>query len=472
MKTTPLILLLGSALVSPSLAQVFDGLPEPYFTEMASGFSQPVGLIDGGGAGLLVVEQRGRIERLEDKALFIDLSDRVSQSGGERGLLGMAVPPGFGAPGKRHFYVNYTQETGGDTVVARYLLEEGSFQGDPASEEILLTIDQPFTNHNAGDMNFGPDGFLYIATGDGGSGNDPGNEAQDLSVLLGKMLRIDVEGTGPGNGYAIPGDNPFAGSIPGRDEIWAFGLRNPWRFSFDRATGDLWIADVGQNTFEEVDYLPAGTGAGSDFGWDYFEANFRNTAANNGVAIPAPDFADTVAPVFHYDRSASGGVSVTGGFVYRGDVFPRMQGRYFVTDFASANFWAVSPDGAGGFRSDSLPDTPSGISSFGEDAAGEMYLVDLGGQILRLEDTIDQDHLSISAEGPDEAGIVIITFGVEEGATYELSQSDTLDSWTTVGEVITATREDARSISVRIDTSDSPGGRTFFRAARLDDLAN
>ncbi len=472
MRAAALISLASVCYGTLSHAQLFDGLPEPYFIEVAGGFSRPVALINAGEAGMLVVEQRGRIERMEDKALIIDLSTKVSQGGNERGLLGMAVPPSFGAPGKRHFYVNYTRASDGDTVVSRFLLEEGSFQGDLASEEILLTIDQPFSNHNAGDMHFGPDGFLYIATGDGGASNDPGEEAQDLGVLLGKMLRIDVEGGNSANGYAIPGDNPFAGSIAGRDEIWAYGLRNPWRFSFDRDTGDLWIADVGQNRWEEVDYLPAGTGAGSNFGWDYFEANFRNTQANDGDLIPAPAYAETVAPVFQYDHSAAGGFSITGGVVYRGQTFPRMQGRYFVTDYSSGNFWAVSPDGSGGFRSDSLPKTPSGISAFGEDSAGEVYLVDLGGQILRLEDTIDQGHLTISSEGPDENGMVIVTWGVEEGATYQLAQSNSLDSWIAIGDPMIATRGDARSISVEVDTSGVPGGRMFFRAERLEDVVN
>ena len=473
MKTKPLFLLLGASLISPAFSQVTEELPNPFFPLVQSGFSSPLALVDAAGT-LLVVERRGRVVELEGRAVFLNIESRVL-SGGERGLLGMAVPPGFGSPGKRHFYVNYTRAGDGATVVSRFLLEDGGADlvGDAASEEILLTIAQPFSNHNAGDIHFGSDGFLYIATGDGGSGNDPGDRAQDLGTKLGKMLRIDVEGPGPGNGYAIPGDNPFIGSIPGEDEIWAYGLRNPFRFSFDRATGDLWIGDVGQNRIEEVDFLPAGTGAGSNFGWDYYEGDFRNTSANNGSPIPPPPFADTVAPVFQYSRSdAQSGVSITGGVVYRGDRFPRFSGRYFVIDFSSRNLWSVRPTGGGSFESEYLGVGPTQVAAFGEDSDGEVYLVSLSGSIFALEDTLDRNELSITAEGPDENGMVTVTWGVEAGETYQLAQSSTLNTWIPIGDPILATLEDARSISVEVDVSGVPNGRIFFQAGRLDTPAN
>jgi glucose/arabinose dehydrogenase len=247
--------------------------PEIGLSIAYEGFSRPVQMTHAGdGSGrLFVVEQWGRIQVIEDGEIletpFLDISDRVSCCG-ESGLLGLAFPPGFSV--KRYFYVNYT-DIDGDTVVARYHLSGDDNLADADSEEVILTIDQPFGNHNGGQLAFGPDGYLYIGTGDGGSAGDPNNRAQDRLSLLGKILRIDVEsGQRP---YSVPPSNPFADLDDAQPEIWALGLRNPWRFSFDRETGDLYIGDVGQNSFEEVNVQLASSNGGENYGWRTFEAS-------------------------------------------------------------------------------------------------------------------------------------------------------------------------------------------------------
>jgi glucose/arabinose dehydrogenase len=239
--------------------------------KVTSGFSAPTGIENAGdGSGrLFLVEQNGLVQILKNGVLeavpFLDIQPKT-QGGGERGLLGLAFPPGFAS--KQRFYVNYTN-LNGDTVVAQYRVSSDPDRADAASETILMTIAQPFANHNGGDLRFGPDGYFYIGTGDGGSGGDPLGNGQNRGVLLGKMLRVDVEGD-PGY-LRIPADNPFITDPSSRGEIWAFGLRNPWRFSFDRVTGDLWIGDVGQNDREEIDFQPAGSQGGQDYGWNVME---------------------------------------------------------------------------------------------------------------------------------------------------------------------------------------------------------
>jgi glucose/arabinose dehydrogenase len=328
---------------------------------------------DGTGA-VHIVEQAGRIRVARDGELrdapFLDIEDRVL-SGGERGLLGVAFPPDYAA--KRRFYVNYTRRPDGNTVIARYRVSPDAGSADPASEEVLLVIEQPFANHNGGQIAFGPDGFLYIGTGDGGSGGDPLDNGQSTATLLGKILRIDVESeTAP---YAIPLGNPFSGREGFREEIWAFGLRNPWRFSFDRLTGDLYIADVGQDAREEVNVRPASSGGGENYGWNIMEGSrcFRE---------PDCDRTGLVLPVAEYDHSQ--GCSVTGGYVYRGKAAPRMQGVYFYGDYCSGRIWGLRREGKE-WRSALLLESPHAISSFGEDEAGNLYVTDHSrGTVLQI----------------------------------------------------------------------------------------
>ena len=323
-----------------------------------SGLESPVDLQsprDGSGR-LFVVEQRGRVRLIRNGALapapVLDIVDKV-RFGGEMGLLGLAFPPGFRE--KQYFYVNYVDRQR-RTVVARYRINGDT--ADAASEEILLTVAQPYENHNGGCLQFSPrDGFLYIGMGDGGSGGDPQKYAQNPNSLLGKMLRMDVEG---GSRTA---------------QIWASGLRNPWRFSFDRETGDLYIADVGQGTLEEIDFQPADARAGLNYGWSVMEGtrcfDDRNCATRT----------DLVRPVYEYGRGD--GVSVSGGYVYRGKRFPFLTGVYLFGDYGSGQVWGLRRNG-GRWEGQKLIDTGLPIVAFGEDEDGEMYMVAHNGRVLRL----------------------------------------------------------------------------------------
>jgi uncharacterized protein (TIGR03437 family) len=344
--------------------------------EFVRGLASPVDIQHAGDASnrLFVVEQRGRIRIVKNGALvpapFLDIVSRIrcANSGcGEQGLLGLAFPPGFAT--KKYFYVNYTDLLG-DTVIARYRVTENPDLADPASGTVILTIDQPYDNHNGGGLAFGPDGYLYIGMGDGGSGGDPQNHAQNPNSLLGKMLRIDVENTG-GAPYRIPADNPFAQSAGYRGEIWALGLRNPWRYSFDRQTGDLYIGDVGQSSWEEVSFQPASSRGGENYGWRRMEgAHCFNPASGcpqEGLTLP----------VVEYSQSA-GDCSVTGGYVYRGARFPNLQGTYIYGDYCSGRIWGLTRDQSG-WRNSLLLDSTINITAFGQDEAGNLFVTDHGG---------------------------------------------------------------------------------------------
>lgn len=328
--------------------------------------------LDGSGR-IFVLEQEGRIRILQEGQLlpapFLDISDRVGSGALEQGLLGLAFHPGYADNGS--FFVNYTDRQG-NTVIARYRIGADPNQADRDSETALLRVEQPFGNHNGGGLAFGPDGYLYIGLGDGGSGGDPLGNAQSLNTHLGKLLRIDVD---QGDPYDIPADNPFL-TGEGRPEIWAYGLRNPWRFSFDRATGDLYIGDVGQNSFEEINFLPAGSPGGSNFGWNYREAThpFQGTPPSN---------LELLDPVFEYSLS-QGNCSVIGGYVYRGTALPAWQGVYLFGDYCSGRVWGLLRDSQGNWQNGLLFQTEANISAFGQDEAGEIYMADRRGMIYRL----------------------------------------------------------------------------------------
>lgn len=329
---------------------------------------------------LFVLEQVGRIRIVENGQVlaqpFLDITDRVGSSSSEQGLLGLAFHPDYatlGAANEGVFFVNYTDKNG-NTRIARYSVSgDDPNTADPTSEIIYLTQEQPYPNHNGGSLAFGPDGYLYAGLGDGGSANDPLQSGQDLSTLLGKVLRLDVDAAG--GAFTIPDDNPFVGVAEARPEIWAYGLRNPWRFSFDRATGDFYIADVGQNTWEEVNMQPAPSAGGENYGWNIMEGShcFRaDSCDQNGLVLP----------IFDYDHSQ--GCSVTGGYVYRGQLYPALMGNYFVSDYCTGTIWRVFAEGDG-WISDVVLDTDLVISSFGEDANGELYVLDYrSGGIFRL----------------------------------------------------------------------------------------
>ena len=318
---------------------------------------------------IYVAEKSGRVKALRGTAVdpvpVLDLSGKVS-TGPEQGLLGLVFSPA----GDR-LYVDYT-DPAGDTHVVEYAFAGG--RADPASRRELLSVNQPFANHNGGQVLFGPDGFLYIGLGDGGSGGDPHGNAQRLDTLLGKILRIDPRPDG-GRPYTIPPGNPFASRSGARPEIWAYGLRNPWRFTFDRQTGALWIGDVGQSSVEEVDAVEAPAGGGQNYGWNRLEGtrHFSGTAP-----------AGAVAPVHEYPNGG-GNCSVTGGYVYRGSLIPGLRGSYVFADFCKGELQALMPESAGSRRSVALDVTVDSVASFGEDAAGDLYVLSLSTGLYRLE---------------------------------------------------------------------------------------
>jgi glucose/arabinose dehydrogenase len=366
-----------------------QGFPEPsafIWRGVAEGLESPVDLQNAGDARLFIVEQRGMVRIFDDSGLrdepFLDIRDRVNDTGNEQGLLGLAFSPSYASDGA--FFVNYTMGTG-DTIISRFRVSDDPNRADPDSEQVLLKIDQPYANHNGGRLAFGLDGDLYIGTGDGGSQGDPQGRAQNLSSLLGKILRLDVRG---GGAYAIPPDNPFSQG-GGRPEIWAYGLRNPWRFAFDSATGDLFIGDVGQDTWEEIDVVsasaPAGAaprpsnqipaeGRGANFGWNLREG----LAGYNGDASPA--FTDPVAVYSH----AVGGCSVTGGEIVRDPALPEWQGVYLYGDFCTGLIWGLFRDAEGNWQNQQLYDTAFQITSFGTGSDGRVYVLDRAGGVYRL----------------------------------------------------------------------------------------
>lgn len=356
------ILLAGLLLACSAAAQRLD--------PVADGLQNPVAITHAGDQRLFVVEQAGTIRLLDGGAVaatpFLDIRDRV-RAGGERGLLGLAFPADHARSGR--FYVYYT-DRGGNTVVARFTAA-GDFT-DPATEQVLLTQAQPYANHNGGQLAFGPDGYLYIGLGDGGSGGDPQGNGQDLGTLLGKLLRIDVSG----QGYTVPADNPFVGQAGAAPEIWAYGLRNPWRFSFDAATGDLFIADVGQNAFEEVNLQPAGAAGGDNYGWNIMEAD-ACFQPSQGC-----DRSGLVLPIITYPHGGAWGSSISGGYVYRGPDAPSLEGAYVFADYVSGRIWSAREDG--GWQPQLLLESGMRISTFGVDSAGRLYLADHGGGAIYL----------------------------------------------------------------------------------------
>jgi uncharacterized repeat protein (TIGR01451 family) len=394
--------LLGALLTTGASSSVEAAaeLPSIVLSSPIGGFAQPVAITHAGdGSGrLFVVEQPGRIRIIKNGTLlatsFLDIGTRITTIG-ERGLLGLAFPPGFAT--KQYFYVFYTN-LNGDIVIARYRVSAGNADvADAGSEQIVLTVPHPTNdNHNGGQLAFSQrDGFLYIGTGDGGAGNDPPNNSQNGNILLGKILRIDVE-TGSPATYTIPASNPFATRTDVRREIWALGLRNPWRFSFDRLTNDLYVADVGQNAIEEVNFQLATSAGGENYGWRVFEGT-RCTNLNP----PACAASGFTPPVVQYDHSL--GCSVTGGYVYRGAAFVRMQGLYFYGDFCSGRIWGMRQE-SNVWQTTELLDTTLNISTFGEDEAGNLYVADYtNGIIYNITDDVPRvADLSVTAtDAPD-----------------------------------------------------------------------
>ncbi|MDX1680183.1 MAG: PQQ-dependent sugar dehydrogenase [Akkermansiaceae bacterium] len=374
-------------LITALLALTLQSPGEVRLEKIADGFERPVwaGMPAETEGKLWVMEQAGTIHIMDlatGKRIgkpFLKIEERVTRRGNEQGLLGLAFAPDFKESGRYYVYYNDKKDR---TVVSRFTSTNGKTT-DPDSEEILLRYDQPYRNHNGGWIDFGPDGMLYIGSGDGGAANDPKKLGQDLDSLLGKLLRIDVS---PKTGYSIPKDNPFLTQDGARPEIWAYGLRNPWRCSFDRKTGDLWIGDVGQNQWEEINWMPAGKGAGSNYGWRLREGKIATPKV--GGERPKAN----VDPVYVYAHGSGSteGRSVTGGYVYRGPI-EELQGRYVFADYQLPRIWSLRlVDGkAEDFIDHSKDWKPESggyqlISSFAEDNEGNLYVISLSGDLYKV----------------------------------------------------------------------------------------
>jgi len=360
-----------------AVAPLAPEAPDVSLQTLATGLGGITSIVSAGDSRLFLTIQTGRVVVWNGSQVlpssFLDVTSLVSCCG-ERGLLSIAFHPRYAENGL--FFVDYTNRAG-NTVIARYRVSASDpNSADAASGVTLLTINQPFENHNGGELQFGPDGYLYVGMGDGGSANDPMCNAQRDDTLLGKLLRIDVDqNVNASPFYGIPPDNPFRpAGVP--NEVWAKGLRNPWRFSFDRATGDLWIGDVGQDAREEVDLQPAGDPGGRNYGWKVMEGTLCGAGGASGCpsAPPACGADGYVRPIFEYDHSG-GNCSITGGYVYRGGAMPSFAGKYFYGDYCSGRLFA---DGA------LLTPRPTSLTTFGQDAAGELYLGTGGGGFFRI----------------------------------------------------------------------------------------
>lgn len=357
--------------------------------KVASGFDRLVwaGMPEGSKDKLWVMEQAGKVWIVDLKTgkradePFLDIQDDVTRKKNEQGLLGLAFAPDFQKTGR--FYVNFT-DTDNFTRIVRFTTKD-HITTDPSTAEVILKYKQPYGNHNGGWISFGPDGMLYIGNGDGGSGNDPKNNGQSLETLLGKILRIDVSTK---TGYRVPADNPFVNKKKVKPEIWAYGVRNPWRCSFDRKTGDFWMGDVGQNHLEEINFMPRGKGSGANYGWRLREGDIKTPAKK--VGGPAPK--DAIEPVFVYKHGSGNneGLSVTGGYVYRGAI-KELQGRYIFADYQNPRIWSFRMSGEKAEDIKDHTDTlqPEGekvmlISSFAEDPNGELFIVSLSGTVYQI----------------------------------------------------------------------------------------
>ncbi|HMU04090.1 MAG TPA: PQQ-dependent sugar dehydrogenase [Saprospiraceae bacterium] len=378
---------LKNLLLLISLSIITSNLKAQLFTlkDVASGFNKPVDISNSGipnDKRLFITEKDGKIKIIDETGSvlptpFIDIDNKVNSVSNERGLLGLCFHPAYATNG--YFFVNYTNNNG-NTVISRFTRSATNDNlADATTEKILFTVVQPFENHNGGEINFGKDGYLYIGMGDGGSGGDPGNRAQNPKNMLGKILRIDVDTEDAP--YLIPADNPYKENVDTLQEIWSMGWRNPWRFSFDRETNDMWIADVGQNKWEEVNIEPAGQG-GLNYGWKCYEGlqEYDFSKCDNGTPF--------VAPIHVYDNKSDVGCSITGGYVYRGSQNPGLFGKYVYADYCTGRFWALYKNSNGDWQNDDLADLQNfHYATFGEDIAGELYVASLSsGRVFKISD--------------------------------------------------------------------------------------
>lgn len=373
MKKIVLLVLFFLTLCVSAQIKIKDAFPNLAFLQPLD-FQMP----DDGTNRVFIVTQEGVIYVFPNdstasvKNVFLDIKAKV-KAGGELGLLGLVFHPDYKTNG--FFYVNYTADSPLRTIIARYKVSSDPNKADVNSEFIIIEINQPFTNHNAGQLAFGPDGYFYFGMGDGGSGGDPQNHGQNRATLLGSMIRIDVNKTEGNRSYTIPSDNPFYQNTNGyREEIWAYGLRNPWRFSFDTETGVLWTGDVGQNAWEEVHIIEKG----KNYGWRIMEG-FHCYEPSSGC-----DQTGLELPLWEYGHNDSGGYSITGGFVYRGSRIPELQGKYIYADFVSGRIWALSFNGKQATGNQLILESAKSISSFGVDLNNELYICTFNGKIYKF----------------------------------------------------------------------------------------
>lgn len=439
-----LITLLCTVCITFCLAQDLE------LVSFATGFNRPVNIKHAGDDRLFVVEQDGIIKIVNadgtvETTNFLDIDDRVRSIGNEQGLLGLAFHPNFATNG--YFFVNYTNNSG-NTVISRFSrIGVNPTIADPNSELIILTYSQPFSNHNGGELQFGADGYLYISSGDGGSGGDPQNNGQNLNSLLGKLLRIDVNNSSASNPYAIPVDNPFVGNANARDEIWAYGLRNPWKFSFDSANDDLWIADVGQNAREEINQA-ASTDAGLNYGWRCYEGNSSYNLSG------CPSSGTLTFPVSEYSHSG-GRCSITGGYVYRGSTYPNLVGTYLFGDVCSQEIGYLK------FENGSWNSTFESFSgnwvAFGEDINGELYVSSLGGNIFKVTDSllsIDENNQNSISIYPNPAN-TILNIDFPGGS---INESTIIEVYDIQGKLVKSVAKDNNDTFTSINISDLKSG--------------
>ncbi len=359
-------------LLLPAFAQPSQVSYESFIT----GLDKPVAMTHAGDSRVFVVEQHtGKIKVFDEGGTelgtYLNMSGKIS-TGNEQGLLGLAFHPNYKSNG--YFYINYTTTSGSSRVCRFQVSGADSNMANAATETLIIQVSQPYANHNGGSVVFGPDGYMYIGFGDGGSSGDPNGNAQNGNSLLGKMLRIDIDGGFP---YAIPADNPFVSDANVKDEIWALGLRNPWKYSFDKETGDLWIGDVGQNAYEEIDLQLASSAGGENYGWRCYEGN--NEYNTTGCDAQG-SYDSAVYEIGH----ASGACSVTGGYVYRGGQYTDIEGHYFFSDYCTGEVWSLLSDGAGEFELNTHADFGGNVVSFGEDMSGQLYGLTISGEIKKI----------------------------------------------------------------------------------------
>jgi len=433
---------------------------------IATGFSSPVDIACSYDSRLFIVEQSGVVRVIENGSTlpdpFLSITSIV-RSGGERGLLGFAFDPDYANNG--YFFVSYTAQPNGDSVISRFSVSGNDPNlADPDSELEIIRIPQPQSNHNGGDINFGPDGYLYIGIGDGGGGGDDDNNSQNTALLLGKILRLDVSNATAAGPYVVPNDNPFVGAGDPLDEIWSIGWRNPWRFSFDRDNGNMWVGDVGQGAREEISFEAAGDLGGKNYGWRCYEGN---NAFNTTGCDPASSY---VFPVYDYASSGSD-CSVTGGYVYRGAEYPNLQGMYIFSDYCSGRFRGVTPDGQGGYSGELLLDSQISPSAFGQGENGDLFVADLGGDIYKItgDSNLPVEITSLSAQNSSQ-GVELQweTSSETNNSHFEIERSSDDNSFEVIGRVNGVGNSLETQNYLFVDTNVSSLSRLYYRLKQVD----